>query len=37
VGLRQRIVASARADVEDYALPRVAERYDRMFQELMAS
>ena len=37
IGLRQRIVAQARADVEHYAVPRVAERYDQMFKELLAS
>ncbi|MGH9386160.1 MAG: glycosyltransferase [Vicinamibacterales bacterium] len=36
VGLRQRIVSRARSDVEHYAVPRVIERYDRMFRELMA-
>jgi glycosyltransferase involved in cell wall biosynthesis len=35
--LRQRIVSQARADVEHYAVSRVAERYDRMFRELLAS
>ncbi len=37
VGLRQRIVAQARSSVEHYALPRVVERYDQMFRELVAS
>jgi glycosyltransferase involved in cell wall biosynthesis len=32
--LRERITSRARASVEHYALPRVAERYDAMFQEL---
>jgi glycosyltransferase involved in cell wall biosynthesis len=34
IGLRQRIVSRARADVEHYGVPQVAERYDRMFREL---
>jgi glycosyltransferase involved in cell wall biosynthesis len=34
--LRDRLVAKARHDVEHYALPRVIERYDRLFQELAA-
>jgi glycosyltransferase involved in cell wall biosynthesis len=37
VGLRQRLVAQARSSVEHYAVPRVAERYDQMFRELLAS
>lgn len=36
IGLRQRLVAQARVSVEQYAVPRVAERYDQMFQELLA-
>jgi glycosyltransferase involved in cell wall biosynthesis len=35
--LSRRIVSQARAGVEHYAVPRVAARYDQMFQELMAS
>lgn len=34
--LRERLVARARRDVDRYALPRVAERYDRLFMELAA-
>jgi glycosyltransferase involved in cell wall biosynthesis len=34
--LRDRVVARASEDVRHYALPRVAERYDRLFQELVA-
>jgi glycosyltransferase involved in cell wall biosynthesis len=37
VGLRQRIIAQARSSVEHYGVPRVAERYDQMFRELLAS
>jgi glycosyltransferase involved in cell wall biosynthesis len=37
IGLRQRLVSQARASVEHYAVPRVAERYDQMFRELIAS
>ncbi len=33
---RDRIVAQATADVQHYALPRVAERYEQLFQELVA-
>ena len=32
--LRSRLVAQGRRDMERYALPRVAERYDRLFQEM---
>jgi glycosyltransferase involved in cell wall biosynthesis len=34
--LRDRIVNHARDSVRQYALPQVAERYDRLFQELTA-
>lgn len=34
--LRDRLVARARRDVDHYALPRVAERYDRLFMEWAA-
>ncbi len=34
--LRERIVAQALESVRQYAVPRVAERYDRLFQELVA-
>lgn len=37
IGLRQRLVSHARSSVEHYAVPRVIERYDQMFQELVAS
>ena len=37
IGLRQRLVSRARESVEHYAVPRVAERYDQMFRELIAS
>lgn len=33
-GLRQRLIDRAREDIAHYALPKVAERYDRLFQEL---
>ena len=33
---RDRLVAQATADVRHYALPRVAERYEQLFQELQA-
>ncbi len=36
VSLRERIVAQARESVRQYALPQVAERYDDLFQELVA-
>ena len=32
----ERLVARAREGVAQYALPRVAERYDRLFQEIVA-
>jgi glycosyltransferase involved in cell wall biosynthesis len=32
--LRARFVTAARASVERYALPRVVERYDRLFEEI---
>ena len=34
--LRDRLVAQARDSVRHYAVPQVAERYDRLFQELAA-
>ena len=34
--LRDRLVARARLDVQHYAVPRVAERYGRLFQEMAA-
>jgi len=34
--LRDRLVARARRDVDHYALPRVAERYGRLFLEMAA-
>lgn len=34
--LRSRIIAAARASVEQYALPKVAARYQRLFEELAA-
>ena len=34
--LRDRLVMQASQDVRQYALPNVAERYDRLFQELVA-
>ena len=34
--LRDRLVTKARHDVDHYALPRVVERYERLFQELAA-
>ena len=34
--LRQRLIARGRDSVQQYAAPRVAERYDRLFQELVA-
>jgi glycosyltransferase involved in cell wall biosynthesis len=36
IGLRQRLVSKARADVAHYSVPQVAERYDRLFRELTA-
>jgi glycosyltransferase involved in cell wall biosynthesis len=35
-GMRGRLVAKAREDVNHYALPRVAQRYERLFAELAA-
>ncbi len=34
--LRERLIVQARARVQHYSVPRVAERYDRLFQELAA-
>jgi len=34
--LRDRLVAHARESVRHYALPQVADRYDRLFEELVA-
>ena len=34
--LRERLVARARESVAHYALPRVVDRYDRLFQEIVA-
>jgi len=34
--LRDRLVAQASIDVQQYALPRVAERYEQLFRELVA-
>jgi glycosyltransferase involved in cell wall biosynthesis len=33
--LRERLIARGRESVRQYAVPRVAERYDRLFQELV--
>ncbi len=34
--LRERLIVQARTRVQQYSVPRVAERYDRLFQELAA-
>jgi glycosyltransferase involved in cell wall biosynthesis len=34
--LRARLLSAARESVQHYALPRVVERYERLFQEVMA-